>query len=292
MTQVGLTSQERYQQKFERLIDFIYQHLDTPLDQMTLSEVACISPYHLHRIYHSVYGESLAATVKRLRLHYAADRLANTELPVKEVAACSGYTSLQSFTRAFSDSYGMPPARYRKEGSHQQFKLEYPHRAAQEHTMHEVRIETIQPINLMGMSHTGSYMDIGQAFEKLFGWLGMKGLLGPDMRCIGIYFDDPGSVPEAELRSMATASFCDMSKVEVEKPFEENQVPGGEYAVLRFKGPYSDMHSAYQWFYGQWLPESGREAADQPVFEEYLNNPREVAPTELLTDIYLPLKAL
>jgi AraC family transcriptional regulator len=34
---------------------------------------------------------------------------------------------------------------------------------------------------------------------------------------------------------------------------------------------------------------SGREPADAPVFEEYLNSPRDTAPTELLSDIYLPL---
>jgi AraC family transcriptional regulator len=48
--------------------------------------------------------------------------------------------------------------------------------------------------------------------------------------------------------------------------------------------------AAYDWLYGQWLPSSGREAADAPVFEDYLNSPRDTLPTELRTDIYLPLK--
>ena len=49
------------------------------------------------------------------------------------------------------------------------------------------------------------------------------------------------------------------------------------------------MRSAYQWLYGQWLVQSGREVADSPVFEGYLNNPRDTAPEQLLPDIYLPL---
>ena len=49
------------------------------------------------------------------------------------------------------------------------------------------------------------------------------------------------------------------------------------------------MRAAYQWLYGDWLLRSGREPADAPVFEEYLNSPRDTAPTELLSDIYLPL---
>jgi AraC family transcriptional regulator len=62
---------------------------------------------------------------------------------------------------------------------------------------------------------------------------------------------------------------------------------GGEYAVLRHKGPYADK--AYLWLYAQWLPASGRQLRDSGMFEEYLNNPRDVPPTELLTDIHMPL---
>ncbi|MNL82318.1 Bacterial transcription activator, effector binding domain [compost metagenome] len=50
------------------------------------------------------------------------------------------------------------------------------------------------------------------------------------------------------------------------------------------------MPLAYQWLYGTWLPQSGREVRDSLMFEKYLNNPREVPPTELLSEIYLPLK--
>ncbi len=74
-----------------------------------------------------------------------------------------------------------------------------------------------------------------------------------------------------------------------EPPFERQTIDGGEYAVLRHNGPYADMHKAYQWLYAEWLPKSGRQIKDSGMFEEYLNNPRDVPPTELLTDIYMPL---
>jgi AraC family transcriptional regulator len=59
--------------------------------------------------------------------------------------------------------------------------------------------------------------------------------------------------------------------------------------VLRFRGPYATMRAAYQWLYGEWLVQSGAQPADAPVFEEYLNSPRDTAPNDLLTDIHLPL---
>ncbi|MBB1487621.1 GyrI-like domain-containing protein [Oceanospirillum sp. D5] len=257
-----------------------------------MADIACISPYHLHRIYNAIFGESLVSTVKRLRLHKAAGYLANSDLAVKDIAVRSGYSSLQSFSRAFSEAYGMPPARYRREGSHKQFSMTLMPSLAEESSMHDVRVENIPGINLMGLEHKGDYMDIGQSFEKLFGWLGMRGLANAEMRCIGIYFDDPDAVPKEELRSAACAGFPALEQTTPESPYSKVDVQGGEYAILRFKGPYANMHSAYQWFYGQWLPQSGREACDQPVFEEYLNNPREVAPDDLITDIYMPLKPL
>ncbi len=64
---------------------------------------------------------------------------------------------------------------------------------------------------------------------------------------------------------------------------------GGRHAVLLHKGPYAELNKAYAWLYGTWLPQSGEEAADRPVHEEYLNNPRDLPPAEWLTQICLPL---
>jgi AraC family transcriptional regulator len=77
----------------------------------------------------------------------------------------------------------------------------------------------------------------------------------------------------------------------VTSPLQETIQRGGLYAGLRYRGPYADMKNAYRWFLGIWLPNSGHEADDAPVFESYLNNPQEVPPADLLTDIHLPLRA-
>jgi AraC family transcriptional regulator len=56
------------------------------------------------------------------------------------------------------------------------------------------------------------------------------------------------------------------------------------------KGPYSNLKPAYDWVYGAWLPHSGREPADCPPFEDYLNTPQDTAPNDLLTEIHVPLR--
>ena len=155
--------------------------------------------------------------------------------------------------------------------------------------MPDVTIRHIPSAKMAVVPHRGSYMDIGKAFETLFGTLGARGLLRSGLCMKGIYYSDPTSVPEAELRSAAGILLPD-DDFPVAPPLERAELRGGDYAVLRHKGPYTDMRPAYDWLYGEWLVQSGREAADAPCLEDYLNNPREVAPSELLTDICLPLK--
>lgn len=280
-------SQASYIRRFTRVTEYIYANLDAELDLNTLADVAALSPWHWHRIWQAVYGESIANTVKRLRLQRAAADLAHTGIPVDEIWPRAGYGSAAAFSRSFKDAYQMTPTEYRKAGSHTRFTMLSAPKGVS--AMRDVTIKQLAPATLAVIPHQGSYMEIGRAFETLFGTLGARNLLRPGLCMKGLFYSDPTSVPEAELRSAAGILLPDAA-FPVEPPLEKAFLRGGDYAVLRHKGPYSDMKAAYDWLFGEWLVTSGREAADAPVFEDYLNNPREVPPTELLTDICLPLK--
>lgn len=273
-----------YTDRLNRVTAYIYDHLDDDIDLNRLAEIACLSPYHWHRIYHAMQGETIAATVRRLRLHRAAGMLAHTTLTPEAIAAKSGYSSVQAFSRAFHADYGMPPARYRNEGAHAAFRAQDGGGGT---ASFPVVIKSAGPTQVVAIDHVGSYMQIGKAFDPLFGWCRTRGLLGPQSRVIGVFYDDPLSVPESELRSRACIAVS--GEVATEPPVARAEIAGGRHAVLRFQGPYATMRAAYQWLYGEWLSQSGEEPADAPVFEEYLNNPRDTAPNDLLTDICLPL---
>ncbi|WP_109476665.1 AraC family transcriptional regulator [Paraburkholderia sp. C35] len=281
----------RYAARLARVLDHIYDHLDEPLDIDRLAGIACLSPYHWHRIYQAMYGETVATTVRRLRLHRAAGFLANGEMPIAEIAERSGYSSLQSFTRTFSAVFGMPPAQYRKAGTHRRFRPSFDDSGGRQMTMRDVVIRDIQGFDVLTVNHVGPYMQIGKAFDALMGWLGARGLLSGEMRMVGIYYDDPTAVAEGELRSKAGVWLPRAVDVDLsgDALVGLTSIKGGRYAVLRHKGPYADMAAAYQWLYGEWLVNSEHEAADQPVFEEYLNNPKETARAGLLTEICLPV---
>lgn len=274
-----------YGARMERVIAHVFDHLDETLDLNKLAEVACLSPYHWHRIYHAMQGETIAATVRRLRLHRATGWLTQTDMAIVEIAARSGFSGVDAFTRAFRQAYGMPPAQYRREGSHRQFD---PRPGRESNLMYKIEIKPLASLRAATLSHVGPYMEIGRCFEKLFGTLAARGLMRPDLRIMGIFYDDPAATPESELRSRAAA--ISTANMPIAEPLEAVTILGGDYAVLRHKGPYADMKPAYEWLYGTWLPKSGREPGDAPCLEEYLNSPRDTPPAELLSDIYLPLK--
>lgn len=274
-----------YEDRLNRVTAYIYDHLDDELNFETLAGVAALSPYHWHRIYHAMRGETIAATAKRLRLQRAAVDLAQSARTIEDIAARAGYGGVQAFTRAFSDAYGLPPARYRAEGSHADFK---PGQLEAPRANWRIEIRQVPPMSLLTVEHVGSYMEIGRAFEVLFGRAAAMNLLTPETRMIGVYCDDPTATPEDELRSRA--AIIAPPGAEATAPLRRVETRGGEYAVLRHKGPYADMRAAYLWLFGTWLPQSGREAANAPVMEAYLNNPRDTPPPELLTELLLPLR--
>ena len=152
-----------------------------------------------------------------------------------------------------------------------------------------MEIRVVPAVRLAGMAHTGSYMLIGKAFETAATRMAAQGLARPEMRWLAVYEDDPFAVPERQLRSRAGLSLPADSVAR--PPLETFTLGGGPCAVLRHRGPYATMRAAYQWLYGHWLVRSGHATANLPVFEEYLNNPRDTAPDDLLTDIFLPLAA-
>jgi len=273
-----------YQDRLDRVTSYIYDNLDGELDFDRIAEVASLSPYHWHRIYHACRGETAVATARRLRLQRASVSLAQSDDPIAQIATKAGYASVAAFTRAFADAYGLPPATYRDNGSHADFR---PGQLAAPQGGWSIDIRRFDAIPALAVRHDGPYIEIGKAFETLFGQLAVRGALPGRIEMIAVYLDDPTAVQPERLRSLAALAAPGGS---VDPPVERIEIAGGDYAVLRHKGPYADMWAAYLWLFGTWLPQSGREAGDHPVVEHYFNSPQDTKPSDLLTDLCLPLR--
>ena len=283
-----------YRQRLTKVIDYIHDHIDQNLDVNTLADVAMMSPYHFHRIYREFAQETVNATVRRLRLQRAAVLLIHSEAQLSKIAKMVSYGSLEAFSRAFAKQFGLSPREYRKvrqeyKANQEPFSAMLPIKKKVYATMYTVELMNVDAIHVATYPHKGDYMAITTVFERLFMYGVSQNLATPETRSFGLYFNDPKSVDQSELRSKACVEIAADVELPGDDAPEKMVIPAGQYATLLFKGSYAELEKPYDWLFGEWLPKSGHEAADFPPMEEYLNDPKVVPPSELLTRIYCKL---
>jgi AraC family transcriptional regulator len=273
------STQVEYGQRLKRVLTYVEEHLNEDLSLNKLAQLACLSPYHFHRIYRSMLGETVAETVRRLRLHQAGADLASTDTPTTKVAKQAGFSTVEGFSRAFADDYGLPPGAFRDRQSTGRQGDPPIDRAA---------VSEFDGVCLAGLEHRGAYTLIGHEFAQLSAWAASRSLLDKPRRWFGVFYSDPDVVPEADLRSIAGV---EVSSDDTDAAVLVSHLPRCRVVSLTHKGPYAEVYRAYEYLYRDWLPASGEEPDDQPCFEQYLNNPRDTPTAELLTKVFLPLKS-
>lgn len=301
---VKQTSIQSYEARLLRVLHHIDHHLDGDLKLEALAGLAHFSPYHFHRIFRGMTGETIAGYIRRRRLQRAADRLLDSSVSVTELAFVSGFESNESFARAFRAQFGSPPSSYRHTGNRLMTKhaldaargsllvnrtqtLSDYLQQEDRKVMFDVEIKKLPDIPIAFLRHIGPYHEIGATFKAMCQAADTQGLFGPQAQFLARYHDDPHMVEAEQLR--AEAAIVVPSDREVKQPLVRQVIGAGDYASAILKGPFSQLQAAYDWLFGQWLPQSGRETANKPSIEIYLTDPDETRPENNLTEIRIPL---
>lgn len=276
--------------RLDRVVAYMAERLDQPPTLEQLAAVGHFSPWHFHRVYRGLMGETVAETLRRMRLHRAASELLHGTATLATIARRCGYSATAPFNRAFVLAHGMPPGEYRRRGGLGASAPPVPNRQHEDRHMdthaYQVTIETRPDIDVAALAHRGDYEQIGTTFEKLGAWAAGHGIA--ETRSFGVYHDDPDTTDEADRRSDACIQID--PGVALDGAVRHARIPGGRYAVLVHTGPYAELPNPYRWLFGEWLPGSGEEAGDGPMVEEYLNDWRRLPPSEWRTAVCLPLR--
>jgi AraC family transcriptional regulator len=96
-----------------QLLLAIRRRLDANVSLDALAARSGWSPFHLHRAFTRMVGETPKQYTLRLRLEGAAARLLASDDSIVDVALAAGFTSHEVFTRAFRRHFGRTPAAYR-----------------------------------------------------------------------------------------------------------------------------------------------------------------------------------
>lgn len=268
------STEENYRRRIARVIEAIMVDPSAPHSIESLASIAHFSPFHFHRLYRALTGESVAATIRRVRLAQAAHRLAGRTVSVTETALDAGYDSSQSFARAFRNLTGLSPTDFQMQ--QQSITTSLP----------PVTIVDRQPVTVFGVRHDGPFTTIPHSYRRLRHWSSERGIAWNDVARIGVCFGDPDQGDGFRYFAGLILSNAAVAT----DGLERCDVPGGRYARHRLIGPYALISPTFQTLFGGWLPQSGLEPDDRPALEIYLNHPKHVADSELATDLLIPLR--
>lgn len=275
-----------YQERILKVLLYIQGNLCQSLTLEELANVACFSPYHFHRIFRGMMGESLAEHIRRLRLERAAQLLSQTDRSVTDLAFEIGYETVESFTRAFKARFGVAPSEYKKNNG--LWAINLPNFEMKGELTMDVQIKQIPPQRVIFVRHTGPYNECGKAWDKICTWAGPRGYFQPQVQFIGLCHDDPEITPPDRIRY--DACITTESDAAPEGDIGVQTIAGGLYAMMTHYGSYTKLCETYAAICGQWAPANGYEIRSMPSIEIYVNSPDGTPEDELITDVYVPIE--
>jgi AraC family transcriptional regulator len=295
-----LATRATYLERVNRAIDHIVGHLDEPLNLRKLSRLALLSPFHFHRVFQAVVGETPAEFVKRLRLEKALRLMAGLRpLSLTSVALACGFSSSSDFSRCFKQRFNVPPRafdigawRTARGGELESLVKQETQRLKHLPPRHNpdklrVKISEIGPRSVAYIRVARPYQGdaVFKATERLVAWAERHGFA--DRQWLGYQWDNP------EITALKDCRYY----VAVEA---EQFTPTGEIGLFRFpamvvaeveiRGEIDLELRALQWLYGAWLPRSGFVPDDHPCFEAWRGKPYAYGTEYFEIDIQLPIR--
>jgi len=277
---------EEYLQRILKVLTFIEEHVDEEMEFEGLAKIACYSPFHFHRIFQAIVGETMAQYIKRLRIERAAGKLSYTEQPVTEIALNANYDTPSAFTKAFKQFTGKSPKDYR--AFHGKAHAIIQEQLKELTMIKPEKIETLSDLNLLFIRRCGSYMKTPhEAWQAMWSFIEANHL--NTVRRFGISHDDPSVTSEDKLRYDA----CILAPTSVKEKGEVGRIilKGGKYAAFTHHGSYKKLSETFNRIFLVWLPQS-HERFDETrsPFCEYLKTEFiQIDPSKLVTMIYIPL---
>lgn len=287
-----------YQDRMQRVLDHIDQHLDGELDLDTVSGIAAFSKFHFHRQFTATFEVSVHRYVQLARMKRASHRLvARPEQSVTEIALDAGYESPDAFARAFRQRFGQSPSSFRKSPDWAPWLAAFgPLEIARsklmpsDYTPDDVTIREVLPTPVAVLEHRGDRAGLPDTIERFIRWRKAAGLSPETSSTFNIFRSERTPANPAEY-SMDLCVGTDLPIAADDDVMKPGVIPGGRCAVLRVEGATHNLEPAALYLYRDWLPASGEEARDYPIYcQRYLKFSPGEAAHEVVAELFLPLK--
>ena len=292
------TAAQNYHNRMQRVLDHIDQHLDGDLDLETVSRVAAFSKFHFHRQFMATFGLSVHRYVQLARLKRASHRLAADDAQsVTDIAMDAGYDAPDAFARAFRRRFGQSPSSFRKSPDWAPWLAAFgPLDNARSklmqitYTPDDVTVRDVPPTPVAVMEHRGDRATLDATIERFIAWRKAAGLSPETSPTFNIFRSERTPEVPADY-SMDICVGTDLPIAPNEQQMKAGVIPGGRCAVLRVAHNTHNLEPAALYLYREWLPASGEEARDFPIYcQRHFSFFPNVPVHEVVVELFLPLK--
>ncbi len=286
-----------YHARMQRVLDYIDRHLDGDLDLETVSRIAAFSKFHFHRQFTATFELSVHRYVQLARMKRASEQLASSDAQtVTDIAMDAGYDAPDAFARAFRRRLGQSPSSFRKSPDWVPWLVAFgPLDNARSklmqitYTTDDVTIRDVPPTPVAVMEHRGDPATLPATIERFIRWRKAAGLSPETSPTFNIFRSERRPADPAEY-SMDLCVGTDIAIAD-DAPMKAGTIPGGRCAVLRVAHNTNNLEPAALYLYRDWLPASGEEARDFPIYcQRHLSFFPDVPVHEVVVELFLPLK--
>ncbi|MER8487822.1 AraC family transcriptional regulator [Mesorhizobium australicum] len=289
---------QNYHARMQRVLDHIDQHLNGNLDLDALSGIAAFSKYHFHRQFTATFGLSVHRYVQLARMKRASYRLAFRDAEsVTDIAMDAGYDAPDAFARAFRQRFGQSPSSFRKSPDWAPWLAAFgPMDNARSKLMHitydhdDVTIRDVPPTPVAIMEHRGDRATLGDTIQRFIAWRKAAGLSPETSPTFNVFRSERIPANPADY----SMDLCVGTGLPIDADDEQMKagvIPGGRCAVLRVVHNTNNLEPAALYLYRDWLPASGQEARDFPIYcQRHFSMFPNVPVPDVVCELFLPLK--
>lgn len=282
--------------KMNDALQYIEENLADNIDFKEVARMAFCSEYHFKRMFSFLAGVTLSEYIRRRRLTLAAFELNNSDIRIIDLAIKYGYSSPDSFTRAFQSLHGVTPSEARNNGQalkaypRMTFQLsiqggnEMNYRIQEKEAFRIIGIKKRVPIIFNGVNPEIAAMwqtlDI-EMINKLKSLSNVEplGLISASANFSEGRMEEKGEFDH--YIGVATTIDCPHNLASLE-------VPALTWAAFEAVGPFPDtLQNVWGRIYSEWFPSSNYELAEGP--EILWNEHKDVTSPNFKSEIWIPI---
>lgn len=277
-------------------LNYIEENLDNEIDLKEVARLAFCSEYHFQRMFSFLSGISLSEYIRHRRLTVAAFELNNSNMRIIDLSVKYGYSSPDSFTRAFQGLHGITPSEARHNGQslkaypRMTFQLsikggnEMNYRIVEKEAFHIIGIKKRVPIVFSGVNPeiAAMWQSLNEGIITKLKELSNVEPLG--LISASVNFSEGRMEEKGELDhciGVATTKECpdNLAKLEVK---------ASTWAVFEAVGTFPDaLQNVWGRIYSEWFPASNYEQAEGP--EILWNEHKDVTSPTFKSEIWIPV---